>query len=424
VTYTDERGQYRLPWLSPGKYYVAAVVQDPFRKTMQKDSSPAGRRGLTDRSTSPYITRRVLPSGEVVEETYAVVYNGGVTDLDQARPIDLQAGMSASAVDIPMAAGHLPVHHIRGVAVDSTGQPIAGSALMLHPQRWSPSVMIVQGTTDRAGNFDLATPPGNYLLSLVHRSADRTMQVAYQPVAVSGSNVDGIRVIPQPAATVNGRIVMEGSTFGQSVSTVRVNLRRVPDIDRMPPPMAPVALSGPVALPGRGAPGQLELPPAFPMSVFAGEYTASVDGVPDGFYVKSFRMGGVDLMTTSLRIAGGVSPDAIDVVLASDGGRAYGRVGNGTSAAATNVVVVLVPESAADRQRTELYKNTMTDAAGRYEFSNVRPGRYKLFAWEYAEQGIWTIASVLQPLDGMGKSIEVNAKGDVETQLTMLPKLR
>ena len=419
VTYTDERGQYRLPWLSPGKYYVAAVVQDPFRKTMQKDSSPAGRRGLTDRSTSPYITKRMLPSGEVVEETYAVVYNGGVTDLDQARPIDLQPGMSASAVDIPMAAGRLPVHHIRGVALDSAGQPIAGGALMLHPQRWSPSVLIVQGTTDRAGNFDLATPPGNYLLSLVHRGVDRAMQVAYQPVVVSGSNVEGVRVIPQPGATVNGRIVIEGSTFGQSASTIRVNLTRVPDIDRMPPPMAPVAL------PGRGAPGPVvELPPAFPISVFPGEYTVSMDGVPDGFYVKSLRMGSVDLMTTSLRIAGGVSPDAIDVVLASDAGRAFGRVGTGASAAATNVVVALVPESTADRQRTELYKNTMTDAAGRYEFSNVRPGRYKLFAWEYAEQGIWTMPSVLQPVDGMGKSIEVNAKGDVETQLTVLPKLR
>jgi hypothetical protein len=160
------------------------------------------------------------------------------------------------------------------------------------------------------------------------------------------------------------------------------------------------------------------------MSVFPGEYTASVDGVPDGLYVKSLRMGSVDLMTTSLRIAGGVSPDPIDVVLASDAGRAFGRVGTGASAAATNVIVALVPDSSADRHRTELYKNTMTDAAGRYEFSNVPPGRYKLFAWEYAEQGIWTIPSVLQPVDGMGKSIEVNAKGDVETQLTMLPKLR
>ena len=44
---TDEHGNYRLYWLAPGSYYVAAVYEDQQRRTINPDPIPPGRRGPT-----------------------------------------------------------------------------------------------------------------------------------------------------------------------------------------------------------------------------------------------------------------------------------------------------------------------------------------------------------------------------------------
>ena len=78
---TDEHGDYRIYWLGPGRYYVAAVYEDPRRRTINMaPTAPPGRTLERHRATSPVVTRQVMSDGSVIEEAYGVVYFGGTMD--------------------------------------------------------------------------------------------------------------------------------------------------------------------------------------------------------------------------------------------------------------------------------------------------------------------------------------------------------
>jgi hypothetical protein len=102
---TDESGNYRLYWLGPGPYYVAAVYEEQQRRTINPDPIPPGRRGPSDRATSAVILRSYAGNGDVIEETYSVVYNGSVTDWEKTRPVDVRAGLTTAGIDIANGSG-------------------------------------------------------------------------------------------------------------------------------------------------------------------------------------------------------------------------------------------------------------------------------------------------------------------------------
>jgi len=71
---SDERGEYRLFSLVPGKYYVAVRPEDPSRRTAPLYIVVPGSQGLAEQATPPVITKRILPTGQTLEETYQFVY--------------------------------------------------------------------------------------------------------------------------------------------------------------------------------------------------------------------------------------------------------------------------------------------------------------------------------------------------------------
>src|SRR6185295_20365352 len=160
-----EQGEYRLFWLLPGSYYVAAKVEDLEKRTIPSDQIPPGRRGSYLRAEVPLVMRHMLPSGEVVEDAFAVVYNGGVLDPAQAQPIDVRPGATSTGIDIPMAAGRLRSHHIRGLVLDAGGQPAKGASVTAIPRQFAADVLMLRGSTDNKGVFDLeGAVPGGYSL--------------------------------------------------------------------------------------------------------------------------------------------------------------------------------------------------------------------------------------------------------------------
>jgi len=70
LVHSDDHGEYRLLSLTPGRYYVAARLEDLTRRSVPLGFYPPGRMLASGRVESPVVTRRTLPTGEVVEETY------------------------------------------------------------------------------------------------------------------------------------------------------------------------------------------------------------------------------------------------------------------------------------------------------------------------------------------------------------------
>src|SRR6185295_11054674 len=256
-----EQGEYRLFWLLPGSYYVAAKVEDLEKRTIPSDQIPPGRRGSYLRAEVPLVMSHMLPSGEVVENAFAVVYNGGVLDPAQAQPIDVRPGATSTGIEIPMAAGRLRSHHIRGLVLDASGQPAKGASVTALPRQFSADVLMLRGSTNSNGVFDLeGAVPGGYSIFVatttqsapppppgVTAAAPATPEQGYVTVDMGNSDLENVRIITTAGWTLPTRVTIEGHTVGNDpdMSRLRIVLTRDPDIVGSPaglmtlPPLPP-----------------------------------------------------------------------------------------------------------------------------------------------------------------------------------------
>jgi hypothetical protein len=126
-----------------------------------------------------------------------------------------------------------------------------------------------------------------------------------------------------------------------------------------------------------------------------------------GIYVKSAKLGGVDVLNTGFRFAG--EPDKVlEIVLAKNAGSLAGRVENERRQPAGGVFVILLADiSTARLYRTDMYKVTSTDDEGRFEVKGLPPGDYKVFALEGFEKDAWLDPEFFKPYEDRGLTIKV-----------------
>jgi Carboxypeptidase regulatory-like domain len=102
---TDDRGEYRIVWVSPGRYYLG--VQSPTETTS-----------------------RVLCHINVVERTsLPVTYHPGVLDWSNATVFDLPAATEVRATDLVLT--ETPTFSIKGTVVDKRPVKRAGTPVFL-----------------------------------------------------------------------------------------------------------------------------------------------------------------------------------------------------------------------------------------------------------------------------------------------------
>src|SRR5215472_7059286 len=171
---TDDRGEYRLFWLAPGRYYVSAKpdITELAVNIGQANSynapavriTPPMRFGTFEQATLPSIKTRRLKTGEIVEEMYLPVYYPGTPDPQSAAPIAVAAGATAGGVDVTTEIGLLRPHHIRGRIIDqTTGQPVGQASISAVPHTNDPYFTIAAARSDVQGLFDLSgVPSGSY----------------------------------------------------------------------------------------------------------------------------------------------------------------------------------------------------------------------------------------------------------------------
>jgi hypothetical protein len=149
-------------------------------------------------------------------------------------------------------------------------------------------------------------------------------------------------------------------------------------------------------------------------------YAVSINGLPEGFYLKSVRSANLDVLAGGLEIAGG-SPAPLDVVLSPNAGQVTGVVQDANQKAAPAVMVVLVPQEKERRDREAFYRTTTSDLAGQFTFKGVVPGEYRVYAWEEAEYGAWMDPDFMKPLESRGAAVSVTEGGRLAVQANLIP---
>jgi len=85
-----------------------------------------------------------------------------------------------------------------------------------------------------------------------------------------------------------------------------------------------------------------------------------------------------------------------------------------------NVKVALVPNFGY-RNREDLYRNTVTDATGKFKIQGIAAGDYRVFAWEDIADGAWQDGDVLREAEARGKPVHINEGEGATVEVAAIP---
>jgi hypothetical protein len=409
---TDDHGEYRIFWMTPGRYYLMAG--DP----SGSNSIIAALIGLSGSNANP--------NNVPVSLSYA--FYPGVTDIRTAQPIELQPGADLADANMTLTP-RPPSFRIQGKLIDArTGMPPAQARVAASSQALGPRDSAIDQISmdlslnsynSTTGAFEIRDlQPGNYVITAQSdaigpgaRGAPGSTpppgpSIGTAAVALANRDVEGLAITVIPPATLSGRVRADGAlpiplermglqlnaknpSSSTTVVVIRNGTNATPATDGsfsfsgVAPGEYRVALQG-----SRGAP--------FPVA-------AALPG-SSVTYIKEARFDGNDVLNGTIKIAGSVS-SMLEVVIGVGGGQIKGVVNDRRSQPVPVAQIVLVPDRA--RDRVELYRTTTSDENGKFTFSGVIPGDYKAFSWEGLEQYSWFDPDLLAQSESSGKAVHV-----------------
>jgi len=407
---TDDRGEYRVFWVTPGRYLLVV-------------SPSAAARAVASVGAQSV--------NEVPENRFPPTFFPGTIDVAQASPIDVRPGEELNGIDVSVSRQAL--YRIRGKVIDPrTGQPprtasvtivprgsaappvaLFGSASPYNPSDGSfelrdvaPGAYWVRATVTAASADSILTAnaAGRSLADIFTESVNADRRVVQVAADVAGSDVDGLMITVAAGASIRGRLRVEGQT-----------LAAITNLDRLQVTLRP-ATTGTSSNRHRpvSADGVFRLD-----NVTPGEYFATVQPLPDGYYVKEARLDQLDALQQPLVISGPVS-GTLDVVLSRAAGRIDGTVTDSRGQGVPGVQAVLVPTPRL-RWRFDLFRTATTDGTGRFSLSGIPPGDYSLFAWEALQSFAYFEEDVLRQSETAATSVRIVESSTATVQVTIIP---
>jgi uncharacterized protein (DUF2141 family) len=390
---TNDLGEYRIANLPAGNIYVSVNPPPDFKAMIESGGAAARDGNSPEKPATP---------------TYQTTYYPGTTDRSQAAPIQLRSGDDFPA-NFSLTAS--PSLTVRGGVVNLP--PRASASIMLQSRDFS---LVMNGAEmHKDGSFVIRdVSPGNYtILASVEGSA--VPMTARQSLQVGSTNVDGLRLSPQPGAVVHGRLRFE------SKNPVRFDPERIFLTLQMVDPVeenetAPVFRENFSNIAHVAADGSFQW-----TDVPAGNYYVQIvgDGDTNGdWFMKSVLSGGRDLNDSGLAVNGGNI--VLDLVASANGGVAEGVVVNDKSEPFPNAIVVAVPE-ARMRGRIDRYRKTVADQTGRFSLRGLRPGEYTVFTWASVEGEAYYNPDFLKAYEGQGTALHVSDGERKSLQVQVIP---
>jgi hypothetical protein len=369
---TNDRGEYRIFGITPGRYYLAAGLSDSGGHRFESHS----------------FDRQILDGQNAVQIDYLRIFYPGVTDVDKASALDIQPGSQRTNVDFTMARQRW--FSVRGrVTLSSTGLPPSNVSWSGH-----------DGDTQydaKTGRFEITGLPANeYSLWIGSESHH-----AFVTVVVTDSDIDGLSVLLEPAAIIRGRISAEGVSLSD-VPLDRINVRLLrPEIGNDETASAEIDADGTFTLE--------DVP-------VGGDYRVVVSGLPSGSYLKAARIGGTDALNGFAHVTRSAE---IEVLISSGSGQVRGLVTGSNLQPFAGAQVALIPDK--PRYRTELFKMAMTGRDGRFTLSGIAPGDYKLFAFDGLDRFAFFDPEILALFEERGVSIRIAETSEQSVELRAIP---
>jgi hypothetical protein len=398
---TNDRGEFRIANLGPGKYYISAEKREVnFRGG---NEAPA------------------IPGKPEIRHIRTYFPDAG--NIESAALIEVKSGQDLAGMDIHLRSAQ--TYHIRGriagyVSPGDSERPILNQRFMLNlsPQQDEfPTMLMGASPIDKDGNFDLAgVAPGSYTLTAQNMSNNGSREIARQLIQVGSADVNDVVLTMVSPGSLSGRIHIEGTPPAGTdpANLARIRIRLSAD--------GPVLSGGvPNAQPGDDGTFKLE-------NVSPGKYYCNVGGAPDGAYLKSVRFGQQEILGKELDLTQGVFGE-LDItfrygvaevdgtaLLIADPSSTDGS--NGQPGSIPTASVVLVPDVLNADGSGMLFGGT--NSSGAFTIKQVPPGHYRAYAFEHMNMNQLQNPEILKQLESRGTELEVAANDKKEIQLSII----
>jgi Carboxypeptidase regulatory-like domain len=380
-TQTDDRGEYRVYHLAPGKYWVHV--------------QPNGRRNqIQPRPMPDSVQSQNMPPPTGL----AATFYPGSPDAAHGAELQLAPGAELDGIDLRLVTERL--YSIRGRATlegNSSNFSVYAQSLPT-PSRGNGAMIRMEN-----GGYELSgLAPGKYAVigqQFYNQPQpgppliDMPRQYARQVVEIVDRDLDNIDLTFEMGATIKGVVKSEGSASIKDVTNINLT------------PENPEAMMF-------GAGTRVEGDGAFKLDTAPGIYRVHVNGRQ--VYVKTVLMGNEPVPERKIdtsRLSGDLT-----LVVSNEFGKVEGTVLDEAGKPVFNADVTLIPDQ---RQEdwAERFRNTLSKADGKFSFVSIQPGEYRLFSWLGVEQGAPQDAEFRKPFEDRAVAVKVEANGKQTVEL-------
>ncbi|QOY88104.1 carboxypeptidase regulatory-like domain-containing protein [Paludibaculum fermentans] len=381
----DDRGQYHIGNLRPGRYIVAAYQVNMPVIRMGTPRSPQE----TEQKAVPALT--YYPSTVIQQE---------------AVPLDIGSGEARRDIDIPIQE-MAPVRvslwiQLPPGVTPQFSQPGAAPRLgMLRAPVWirgtdgGPGAPMHAFTATMDGQVEYQpVNPGRYILAS-SMEVEGKCYGARKEIALSGGSVDTL-LSYSPCVNLSGHLRITGPGAGRlSGMQVVLNSGENLPIDRR---SAEVQADGSFIL--------KDVPP--------GIWDILPGPIPLGGYLKSMMLGKLDVLAKDMVIAADTK-DSLEIVISTRAAQLRGHVENGFAS-----TILAAPQGELASVQS-FYLATGADENGDFEFRNLAPGAYRIYAFESMAPGAWRDPEFLKSYPGLGTPVELGEGRASDIKVTAIP---
>jgi hypothetical protein len=404
-TVTDDRGQYRIPGLHPGRYYVIAEhkqakpANDPIRTAMaqqlaQQTAAANRRNGGVD------VAPLFQPDANESAFTYPPLFYPATDDFQQAQALVLKPGDEVAADFIMISA---PVVSISGrVTNGMTGAP-AGTAVV--SAYWTP-YMETEGIPARIstddGRFEVrGVAPGHYTL----RGSFTAEGISYageQTVEVGVRGAQNVEIALLPDFVAIGHVRVGDTEYSGLARSV-------------------IDFAGEGLLPrvrAKAVPNEYKFEAQLRQDR---RYHATIRNLPDDFYLKSVAISGHEVPPDNVVVNG--TRGEMELIVSPAGGHVEGVLYDSKDQA-TRGSILLVPD-VSQPGPPDLFRRTSADGKGKFTLRGVAPGSYRLVAMESLNlDSEINSPEFLRSIGNRGDSLIVEEGGKYTVSLRLVEEVR
>jgi len=358
---TDDRGQYRVAGLHPGKYYVVAEYK-PNNASMEALKSMIAEKLLERRPVNSVPQNEPLrfdatqESGEPAY-TYAPLFFPATSDFQQAQALRLNPGDEVATNFLLISA---PVVSIRGKVTNGlTGGPPTGASVAAFWTTYIQGEGMPAQVSSEDGTFEIrGVAPGTYTLR-ADFNQDKQIFEGEQTVEVGNEGAQNVQISALPDFDAAGHVTIAGT----------------PD---HPPRNVLIEFAGEGLMP------RVRASASFPEFKFEAQlrpdrhYYARALNLPEDYYLKSVAISGHEMPPDDVLVSG--TRGDMELTFSAAGAQVEGVLYN-SKGEPTRGSVLLAPD-VPQPGPPDLYRRTSADSKGKFTLHGVAPGSYRIVALE------------------------------------------